>query len=83
MHKIQQPIDDETQSLALKATQTLVTTIYASDDPAAPVSGLARTITDECLKILQEPEKSQAKPATLVLSALVDTTSKWTMRSGM
>ncbi|KZV92361.1 hypothetical protein EXIGLDRAFT_710205 [Exidia glandulosa HHB12029] len=72
--EIQQPIDNETQSLALKATQALVTTLYSNDDPKAPVTGLAPSITDECLKTLREPETSQAKPATLILSALIDTT---------
>ncbi|EJD43759.1 ARM repeat-containing protein [Auricularia subglabra TFB-10046 SS5] len=72
--EIFQPIDNETQSLALKATQALVRTIYSQDAADAAVSGTARTVTDECLRILREPEKNQAKPATLALSALIDTT---------
>lgn len=51
-----------------------MTTIYADDPPTTPIVGLAPMITDECLSILREPEKSQAKSATLVLGALIDTT---------
>ena len=54
----------------------MVRTVYSQDAPNTPITGIAPTITDECLRILREPEKSQAKPATLTLSALLDTTRK-------
>ena len=41
------------------------------------IEGLAREACDECLRILKEPEKSQAKPATKVLCAFMSTTREY------
>ena len=75
-HAVQifQPIDAETQGFGLTATKALITALYGADGPDARVAGLAQAITEECLRILREPEKSQAKPASMVISALVETT---------
>ncbi|KAF7798029.1 hypothetical protein EIP86_009241 [Pleurotus ostreatoroseus] len=76
--QIFQPTDLETEVLALKTTQVLVRTIYDShntdiaSDPQ--IEGLAKDACDECVRILKEPEKSQAKPATKVLCAFMSTT---------
>lgn len=38
------------------------------------IQGLAKEICEECLKLLREPEKSQATPAAKVLNAFLATT---------
>ena len=71
--------------MALKATQVLIRTIYGSlpqssqaDEGSEPVKeeieGLAKEACEECIGILKEPEKSQAKPATKVICAFMSTT---------
>lgn len=59
-------------------TQTLVKTIYTDEEAAVEfnedIQGLARNVCEECLQILKEPEKSQAKPATKILGAFMLTT---------
>ncbi|KAH7105998.1 ARM repeat-containing protein [Auriculariales sp. MPI-PUGE-AT-0066] len=72
--EIFQPIDSDTQNLALTAVKALVTTLYGADGSEAKIAGLVQSITEECLRILREPEKSQAKPASQVVSALTETT---------
>ncbi|KAF8909296.1 Dos2-interacting transcription regulator of RNA-Pol-II-domain-containing protein [Gymnopilus junonius] len=76
--EIFQPVDQETEEEALKATQILVKTIYADEEAAVEfnedIQGLARNVCEECLQILKEPEKSQAKPATKILGAFMLTT---------
>ena len=76
--QIFQPTDVETENMALKTTQVLIQTIYATHDHDQPsdeeIEGLAKDACDECLKILKEPEKSQAKPAIKVLCAFMSTT---------
>jgi len=73
-----QPVDPETEEEALKTTQILVKTIYADEEPTVEsnddVQGLARDACEECIQILKEPEKSQAKPAIKVLCAFMSTT---------
>lgn len=65
---------------ALKTMQILVHTIYAEEEQALEsdedIQGLARDACEECLQILKEPEKSQAKPATKILCAFI-TTTRW------
>jgi DNA repair/transcription protein MET18/MMS19 len=46
-----------------------VVTIHMDDAQDEDVQGLARDACEECIDILHEPEKSQAKPATKVLRA--------------
>ncbi|KAL1745859.1 Dos2-interacting transcription regulator of RNA-Pol-II-domain-containing protein [Schizophyllum fasciatum] len=73
--EIFQPTDHVTEAEALKTTQQLVKTIYeelSSDD--SDVQGLARDACEECIGILKEPEKSQAKYAIKVLCAFMSTT---------
>lgn len=82
MHSFQifQPTDVETETMALHTTQVLIQTIYggAGVDGVEDqeIEGLARDACDECIRILKEPEKSQAKPAMKVLCAFVSTTRK-------
>jgi DNA repair/transcription protein MET18/MMS19 len=65
-----------TEEEALKTTQTLVKTIYADEDRESnkEIQGLARDACEECIQVLQEPEKSQAKPAIKILCAFMATT---------
>ncbi|KIP04531.1 hypothetical protein PHLGIDRAFT_191607 [Phlebiopsis gigantea 11061_1 CR5-6] len=87
--EIFQPTDPETESMALHTTQVLVQTIYGGPTGAAQdqeIEGLAKDACEDCLKILKEPEKSQAKPATKVLCAFVSTTpsvSKFTLNQAV
>lgn len=78
--QIFQPIDTETEEGALVAIQVLVKTIYAEEEAAVEsdedIQGLARNVCEECINILKEPEKSQAKPATKVLCAFISTTRR-------
>jgi DNA repair/transcription protein MET18/MMS19 len=58
--------------------QDLVKTIHSQDNDNTmeqDVEGFAKDLCEECLKILKEPEKSQAIPATKVFGALLSTTS--------
>ncbi|KAI0310724.1 ARM repeat-containing protein [Amylostereum chailletii] len=76
--EIFQPTDPQTEEVALKTTQILIQTIYPEDDtgstPTDDVEGLAKDACEECIQILKEPEKSQAKPSMKVLCAFVSTT---------
>ncbi|KAI0282989.1 ARM repeat-containing protein [Russula brevipes] len=69
-----QPTDPETEGEALKATQVLIKTIYTDEFTDANLDGLAKEACEECIQILKEPEKSQAKPAIKVLCAFMSTT---------
>ncbi|TFY73800.1 hypothetical protein EWM64_g10212 [Hericium alpestre] len=82
--EIFQPTDPITEEQALKATQVLIKTIYADDTQVTDedMQGLAKDACEECILILKEPEKSQAKPAINVLCAFMSTTpsvSKYTL----
>ncbi|KAN0138202.1 ARM repeat-containing protein [Lactarius tabidus] len=72
--EIFQPTDPETEEEALKTTQTVIKTIYANEVADAEIDGLAKDACEECIQILKEPEKSQAKPAIKVLCAFMSTT---------
>ncbi|EIN09656.1 ARM repeat-containing protein [Punctularia strigosozonata HHB-11173 SS5] len=79
--EIFQPTDDQTAEEALATMRSLIQTFYQppatgeSDmDVDAPVTGLAKDICQECLKLLGEPEKSQAKPAMKTVCSLLKTT---------
>lgn len=58
--------------------QELIKTIYSSEESSLEndddIQGLAREACNECIQILKEPEKSQAKPAIKVLCAFISTT---------
>lgn len=59
-------------------------TIYETDEPSGDdtdLQGLAREACEECIGILKEPEKSQAKPAAKILCAFMSTTRKSTSSS--
>ena len=62
----------------MKATQTLIQTIYSSgsDDETSSgeLEGVITEISKECLELMDEPEKSQAVPASKVMASLVGTT---------
>lgn len=81
MPQIFQPVDAETEEEALKTTQVLVKTIYVDEEAAVEVhediQGLARDVCEECLNILKEPEKTQARPATKILCTFMLTTRKF------
>ncbi|KAG6821481.1 hypothetical protein H0H93_010205 [Arthromyces matolae] len=70
--------DSLTEEEALKTTRALVQTIYAQEEDAIEsdddVQGLARDVCEECIHILREPEKNQAKSAIKVLCAFMSTT---------
>ena len=76
--QIFQPVDLETEQEALKTTQILVKTIYTDEEAAVEsnedIQGLARDACSECINILKEPEKTQARAATKVLCAFMSTT---------
>ncbi|OBZ73673.1 MMS19 nucleotide excision repair [Grifola frondosa] len=77
--EIFQPTDSATEEKALKTTQVLIQTIYSTNDTEKPseegdIEGLAKEACEECIQILREPEKSQAKPAIKVLCAFMSTT---------
>lgn len=78
--QIFQPVDSQTEEGALSAMQILIETIYAEEEAAVEsdedIQGLARDACEECINILKEPEKSQAKPATKVLCAFISTTRR-------
>ena len=65
-----------TEEEALKTTQTLVKTIYTDENRESnkEIQGLARDACEECIQVLREPEKSQAKPAIRILCAFMATT---------
>lgn len=72
-----QPIDPQAEREALETIQALLKTIYAEDvsnTSSEDLQGLAREASEECIQILKEPEKSQARPATKILCAFMSTT---------
>lgn len=76
--EIFQPVDVETEDSALLATQVLVKTIYEGQDVQVDdVQGFAKGITQECLDILKQPEKSQARHAIKTICTLLSTTRRW------
>lgn len=76
--EIFQPVDAETEDSALSATQVMVKVIYEGQDVQIDdVKGFARTTTQECLDILKQPEKSQARHAIKTVGVLLSTTRKW------
>ncbi|KAG5652051.1 hypothetical protein H0H81_006471 [Sphagnurus paluster] len=76
--EIFQPTDPLTEEEALKTTRVLVETIYAHEEAAIEseddIQGLARDVCEECINILREPEKNQARSAIKVLCTFVTTT---------
>ncbi|KAF9006023.1 ARM repeat-containing protein [Cyathus striatus] len=73
-----QPTDSTIEEEALRAIQILVKTVYQGEELALEssedIQGLARDACEECIQILREPEKSQAKPATKILCSFITTT---------
>ena len=72
--------------MALRTVQVLIETIYSGPgaEPSSDeddIQGLARDACEECLRILKEPEKSQAKHAIKVLCAFMSTTRTFASRS--
>ncbi|KXN90718.1 hypothetical protein AN958_04003 [Leucoagaricus sp. SymC.cos] len=75
--EIFQPTDSVNEEEALRMIQILVKTIHATDEPTGEdkdIQSLAREVCEECIGILKEPEKSQAKPAAKILCAFMSTT---------
>jgi len=76
--EIFQPVDAETEDSALLATQVLAKTIHEGQDAQTDdFKGFAKGITQECLDILKQPEKSQARHAIKTTCALLSTTCEW------
>jgi DNA repair/transcription protein MET18/MMS19 len=75
--QIFQPADPETEALALKASQSLILTLYPSSSKEI-LDGLITDIVHECLKALKEPEKNQAQHGVKVLAACIATTRQFT-----
>ncbi|KAL5531709.1 hypothetical protein ACEPAG_4586 [Sanghuangporus baumii] len=74
-----QPVNPETEGEALKATQILIQTIYSGPDEetaAGELQGLITEISTECLELMNEPEKSQAVPASKVMASLIGISPK-------
>ncbi|KAL5536863.1 hypothetical protein ACEPAF_686 [Sanghuangporus sanghuang] len=74
-----QPVNPETEGEALKATQALIQTIYSDSDEEASAGepqGIITEISKECLELMNEPEKSQAVPASKVMASFIGTTPK-------
>jgi DNA repair/transcription protein MET18/MMS19 len=73
-----QPVDPQAESDALNTIQVLIKTIYEENSVATTstdnIKGLAREASEECIQILKEPEKSQARPATKILCVFMSTT---------
>ena len=60
---------------ALQAFQAVVKTIHTANSVVhQEPQGFAYEVCEECIHVLQEPEKSQAKPAMKVICALLETT---------
>ncbi|EGN92276.1 hypothetical protein SERLA73DRAFT_99542 [Serpula lacrymans var. lacrymans S7.3] len=78
--EIFQPTDPLTEKEALEALQAVIRVIYGNDvdgdgeGESESIQGLAKQICEECLRILREPEKSQAKPAIKVICSFIVTT---------
>ncbi|KAF8623217.1 hypothetical protein AX15_006454 [Amanita polypyramis BW_CC] len=80
--EIFQPTDLITEQEALKTVQELIKTIYLPEESSLEndedIQGLAREACSECIQILEEPEKSQAKPAIKIICAFITTTASVT-----
>jgi len=75
--EIFQPVDTETEDSALLATQVMVGTIHVDHDvQTEDFKGFVKEVTQECLDILKQPEKSQARHAIKTICALLSTTGK-------
>ncbi|EPT02988.1 hypothetical protein FOMPIDRAFT_1142982 [Fomitopsis schrenkii] len=76
--EIFQPTDSATEQAALHTAQVLIKTLYSADEAenkgSEDIEGLAKDACEECIQILREPEKSQAKPAIKVMCAFMETT---------
>jgi hypothetical protein len=72
LRQIFHPADSGVEAGALSATQALIRTIYGNQDVVA--HEFAQDICTECIQVLREPEKSQAKAAIKVICALLSTT---------
>ncbi|KZP01584.1 ARM repeat-containing protein [Calocera viscosa TUFC12733] len=68
--EIFQPLNDEIQAYSLKTLISFVQTLYPPTN--AEVDGLAVEITKECLGLLKEPERDQAKYAIKTLGAFLE-----------
>ncbi|EJU03657.1 ARM repeat-containing protein [Dacryopinax primogenitus] len=68
--EIFQPLNDETQDYSLKTLISFIQTSYPSTD--AQLDGIAVEITKECIGLLKEPERDQAKHAIKTLGALLE-----------
>ncbi|KAG1764825.1 ARM repeat-containing protein [Suillus occidentalis] len=75
--EIFQPTDPDTENSALNTLQVLVRTLYADKPQDAvtedSITGLARDMCSECMQVLKEPEKAQARAAMKVVCVIART----------
>ncbi|KLO19073.1 ARM repeat-containing protein [Schizopora paradoxa] len=80
--EIFQPVNPEIEEKALASLRVLVKTLYEVPDEtlsnASEPKGLVSDILSECVELLNEPEKSQAIPASKVVASLIGSTSSVT-----
>ncbi|KAG9088547.1 hypothetical protein FS749_002072 [Ceratobasidium sp. UAMH 11750] len=76
--EIFQPLDADTATKAVNALTTLLLVLYQDkaqpSQPPGDIDGLAEEVITECLRILREPEKSQAQHAIKIVNACLATT---------
>ncbi|KAG8685984.1 hypothetical protein FRC09_014429 [Ceratobasidium sp. 395] len=76
--EIFQPLDADTATKAVNALTTLLLVLYQDNTQIQPtvdtIDGLADEVITECLRILKEPEKSQAQHAIKIVNACLATT---------
>ncbi|KAG8771304.1 hypothetical protein FRC12_003699 [Ceratobasidium sp. 428] len=79
--EIFQPLDTDTATKAVNALTTLLLVLYQDNTQTQPtvdtIDGLADEVITECLRILKEPEKSQAQHAIKIVNACLATTRKF------
>lgn len=78
MKQIFQPVNQEIEKAALRTTEVLIKAIYDVDNASGSSSQVSmdfvEEMCEECLALVDEPEKSQAIPASKVIAALIVTT---------
>ncbi|CAE7224793.1 unnamed protein product [Rhizoctonia solani] len=76
--EIFQPLDAETADKAVNALTTLLSVLGQdrgkSDSTEEGIDGLTEEVVTECLRVLREPEKSQAQHAIKIVNACLSTT---------
>lgn len=78
IEQVFQPVNPEIETEALHTTEALIKTLYEVRTEAETSSTVSMDflteLCEECLSLMDEPEKSQAIPASKVIAALIGTT---------